>query len=87
MSLGQGISHQCVKMPVPARKLFGLKWPGFRSGNRAVFGQMVFVPDENLKHIGSIACRPKAFQIALIKGFPNMPHIPPPPYGTRSGQE
>ena len=27
------------------------------------------------------------FQIALFKGFPNIPHIPPtPPFGTLSGQ-
>ena len=77
MSLGPG--YRYVKMPVPARKLFGLKWPCFRTGNRAVFGQMVFVPDENLKHISSTACRPGVFQIALFEGFPNIPIYPPLP--------
>ena len=33
--------------------------------------------DENLKHVVSTACRPRVFQIALFKGFPNIPHIPP----------
>ena len=35
--------------------------------------------DENLKHTVSTACRPRVFQIALFKGFPNIPHIPLPP--------
>ena len=30
------------------------------------------------RHIVSTACRPRVFQIALFKGFPNIPHIPPP---------
>ena len=66
-------------MPVPARNLFGLKWPRFRTENRAVFDQMVLVPDGNLKHIVSTACRPRVFRIALFEDFPNIPHIPLPP--------
>ena len=42
--------------------------------------------DKNLKHTVSTACRPRVFQIALFKGFPNIPHIPPP-YGTHSGRK
>ena len=38
-----------------------------------------FKTDENLKHVVSTACRPRVFQIALFKGFPNIPHIPLPP--------
>ena len=35
--------------------------------------------DENIRHVVSPACRPGVFQIALFKGFPNIPHIPLPP--------
>ena len=35
--------------------------------------------DENLRHNVSLACRPGVFQIALFKGFLNIPHIPLPP--------
>ena len=73
-----------MKMPVPARKSFGLKWPCFWTGNRAGFGQKVFVPDENLKHIISTACRPGVFQIALSK---YTPYTPPLPYRTLSGHK
>ena len=38
--------------------------------------------DKNLRHIVSAACRPGVFQRTLFKGFPNIPHIPPP-FGTR----
>ena len=41
---------------------------------------------ENLKHVVSTACRPRVFQIALLKGFPNIPHINPP-FGTLSGHK
>ena len=34
--------------------------------------------DENLKHTVSAACRPRVFQIALFKGFVNIPHTTPP---------
>ena len=34
--------------------------------------------DENLKHGVSTACRPREFQLALFKGFSNLPHIPLP---------
>ena len=34
--------------------------------------------DKNLKHTVSTACRPGVFQVALFKGFPNIPHIPLP---------
>ena len=34
--------------------------------------------DKNLKHVVSTTCRPRVFQTALFKGFPNIPHIPPP---------
>ena len=34
--------------------------------------------DENVKHTVSTTCRPRVFRIALFKGFPNVPHIPPP---------
>ena len=34
---------------------------------------------QNLKHVVSTACRPRVFQIALFKGFPNIPQIPLPP--------
>ena len=37
--------------------------------------------DKILKHVVSTACRPRVFQIALFKGFPNLPHISPPPLG------
>ena len=40
---------------------------------------MFFVPEKNLKHVVSTACRPRMFQIALFKGFSNIPHTPPPP--------
>jgi len=30
----------------------------------------------NLKHVVSTACRPRVFQIALFKGFPNVPTYP-----------
>ena len=44
--------------------------------------------DENLKHNVSTACRPRMFQIALFKGFLNLPHIPPPPpRGTHNGHK
>ena len=33
--------------------------------------------DENLKHVVGTACRPRVFQIAIFKGFPNIPHMPP----------
>ena len=46
---------------------------------------MVFVPDENLKHMVSTACRPGVFQIALFEGFPNLPHNPPTPTGHSAG--
>ena len=35
--------------------------------------------DENVRHVVSTACRPGVFQIALFKGFANIPHIPLPP--------
>ena len=35
--------------------------------------------DKNLQHTVSTTCRPRVFQIALFEGFPNIPHIPPPP--------
>ena len=35
--------------------------------------------DKILDHIISLACRPGVFQIALFKGFPNLP--PPPTSG------
>ena len=35
--------------------------------------------DENLRHVVSPASRPGVFQIALFKGFPDIPHIPLPP--------
>ena len=47
---------------------------------------MVFVPDENIKHIVSAACRPGVFQTALFKGFPNIPTFPPPLWDTRRAQ-
>ena len=64
-------------------------WPKmalFSDGNRAVFGQMVFASDENLKHVVSTASRPSVFQIALSKGFANIPHIPPPLWDTERAQ-
>ena len=41
--------------------------------------QAVSKTDANLKRIVSTACRPRVFQIAVFKGFPNLPDIPPPP--------
>ena len=41
---------------------------------------------DNLKHVVSTACRPGVFQIALFKGVPNTPYIPPP-YETPSGHK
>ena len=35
--------------------------------------------DENLSHVVNTACRPRVFQVALCKGFLNLPYIPPPP--------
>ena len=35
--------------------------------------------DENIRHVVSPASRPGVFQIALFKGFPDIPHIPLPP--------
>ena len=37
------------------------------------------ITDENLRHFVSTASTPGVFQIALFKGFPNIPHIPAPP--------
>ena len=37
--------------------------------------------DQNLEHVITTACRPRVFQIVLFKGFPNIPHIPPPHIG------
>ena len=37
--------------------------------------QAVSKTDEDLKHVVSTACRPRVFQIALFKGFPNISHI------------
>ena len=34
--------------------------------------------NENLKDVVNTACRPRVFQIAHFKGFPNIPHIPTP---------
>ena len=34
--------------------------------------------DEILKYVVSTACRPRVFQIAFFKGFPNIPCIAPP---------
>jgi hypothetical protein len=34
--------------------------------------------DKDLKHVVSTVCRHRLFQIALFKGFPNIPHIPLP---------
>ena len=39
---------------------------------------MLSKTDETLKHVASTACEPRVFQTALFKGFPNIPHIPPP---------
>ena len=43
--------------------------------------------NEDLKYFVSTACRPRMFQIVLFKGFPNTPHVPPPPYETLTGHK
>ena len=80
------LSHQNVKMPVPARKLFGLEWPYFRTRNMAVFGQIVFVPDENL-HTGNTACKPGCSKYPFSRAFRTYPTYPPPPHRTLSAHK
>ena len=48
------------------------------SKNRQQATQALSKAEKNLKHVVSTACKPGVFRIALFKGFPNMPHIPPP---------
>ena len=51
--------------------------PVDKKGQQA--GQAPSKTDEiQTKHVVSTACRPRVFQIARFKGFPNIPHIPLP---------
>ena len=83
-------SCTCTHLTPPERALLRTKGFGGASGEATTRGVNLYADmvatwkqgtqapsktDENLKHVVSTACRPRVFQLALFKGFPNILHI------------
>jgi hypothetical protein len=61
---------------------------GLQNAKRRQADHTPSILDKILPHIISSACRSGVFQIALFKGFSNIPHIPPPlPYRILTGHK